>query len=354
MRDFGIESHKLNFHPDRLQRWREGKDIYPIYMEISPTNSCNHRCIFCAFDYMEYKPVFIDKTVLKRFLADSAKRGVKSIMFGGEGEPLLHKDISEFILFAKEKGLDIAVTTNGIMMDKKLASLTLDKLSWIRFSLDGSTPKTYSSIHHCPKDDFQKAISNLDNLVKLKKRGRYKTTIGVQFLLLNQNYSEAVALAKLLKKIGVDYLIVKPYSKHPFSRNRLSLKLDYKKYSYLEKELNKVSGPKFQVIFRSHTMKKASEEKPYERCLGFSFWAYVSSRGELYACSCFLGDKRFRYGNLYKDNLSTIWRSSKRKKLLRMMEKNWDISNCRVNCRMDEINRYLWDLRYPPEHVNFI
>jgi hypothetical protein len=36
------------------------------------------------------------------------------------------------------------------------------------------------------------------------------------------------------------------------------------------------------------------------------------------------------------------------------VEKKLDVSRCRVNCRMDEINRYLWDLKSPPEHVNFI
>ena len=31
-----------------------------------------------------------------------------------------------------------------------------------------------------------------------------------------------------------------------------------------------------------------------------------------------------------------------------------NICDCKVSCRMDEVNRYLWELRVPPEHVNFI
>jgi hypothetical protein len=27
---------------------------------------------------------------------------------------------------------------------------------------------------------------------------------------------------------------------------------------------------------------------------------------------------------------------------------------CRVNCRMDKINAFLWELKHPPAHANFI
>ena len=36
-----------------------------------------------------------------------------------------------------------------------------------------------------------------------------------------------------------------------------------------------------------------------------------------------------------------------------MME-SFNINNCRKACRLDEINKYLWMLKNPPEHVNFI
>jgi hypothetical protein len=37
-----------------------------------------------------------------------------------------------------------------------------------------------------------------------------------------------------------------------------------------------------------------------------------------------------------------------------MINTEFDINECRLNCRMNSINSYLWDLLHPPDHVNFI
>ncbi len=47
-----MDSHKLIYHPETVSRWLKGENIYPIEMEIGLTNACNHRCIFCAVDYI--------------------------------------------------------------------------------------------------------------------------------------------------------------------------------------------------------------------------------------------------------------------------------------------------------------
>ena len=56
MDKYRIDSHKLIYHVDRVHAWQQGENVYPIYMEISPAGTCNHRCTFCALDYMECLP----------------------------------------------------------------------------------------------------------------------------------------------------------------------------------------------------------------------------------------------------------------------------------------------------------
>ena len=38
------------YHPERVSEWLRKGDCYPIYVEIGPTNRCNHHCIFWAFN----------------------------------------------------------------------------------------------------------------------------------------------------------------------------------------------------------------------------------------------------------------------------------------------------------------
>ncbi|MBC8018528.1 MAG: radical SAM protein, partial [Verrucomicrobia bacterium] len=49
-----------------------------------------------------------------------------------------------------------------------------------------------------------------------------------------------------------------------------------------------------------------------------------------------------------------IWNGARRSSLMSAMSDGFDLAGCRTNCRMDESNRYLWELSHPAPHVNFI
>ena len=268
MDKYRIDSHKLSYHVDRLDPWLRGEDIYPIYMEISLSGVCNNRCIFCAFDYLGYKEVFLETKTLKKFIADASKKGVRSILFSGEGEPLLHPDAPAIVNYVKENGIDVAMTTNGSLLSPQVSRTMLKSLSWLRISLNAGTPQSYAQVHGAHAQGFERVLGNIKEAVLLKKKRKLNCVIGVQFLLLRQNFQDAVTLARRLRQIGVNYLIIKPYSQHPLSINRLKSSIDYRKCLDLEKRVSLFSRGDFQVIFRKHTMHKISEKKPYGKCLG--------------------------------------------------------------------------------------
>ena len=343
------------YHVSRVNDWLEGENIYPIYAEISPSGACNHRCTYCAVDFMEYQPRFLDKEILKERLSEMASLGLKSIMYAGEGEPLLHKDIGEIINYTRGVGIDVAITTNGVFLKKDIIGGTLENITWLKVSINGATKETYAETHRTNPDNFDRVIENMSYAVELRQNKGYKCALGMQIILLPENCHEAVLLAQLARDIGMDYLVIKPYSQHPLSMTTKYKDIKYSDYLHLADKLNNFNSSKFSVIFRINTMKKWDEgQRNYKHCLALPFWSYIDAGGSVWGCSAYLGEERFHYGNLYQSSFKDIWEGEARVKSIRWAENELDIHQCRVNCRMDEINRYLWDLKHPPEHVNFI
>ncbi|MDD5440513.1 MAG: radical SAM protein [Candidatus Omnitrophica bacterium] len=353
MDELRIDSHKLIYHVGRVSDWLKGKDIYPVFLDVSPTSACNHRCVFCGLDFAR-RPVFLGTGVLEKMARDAARHGVKSIMYAGEGEPLLHKDMARVIRTTKNCGIDVALNTNGALMDKKFLEKALPYLTWLRVSIDAGTAGTYKAMHRAGQMDFDRVFQNLEDAVRIKNKKQCRVTVGTQFLLLKENAPEAGILAARLAKIGVDYLIIKPYSKHPLSSNDAGTELDYTKMLAIEKKFGKYQDGTFRVIFRRQTMEKRFKDKPYLRCLGAPFWAYISATGDVYPCHTFLGVKRCSFGTLNDESFTDIWKGERRKKVMRYFRTAMDARKCRELCRLDEINRYLWQLTHPHAHVNFI
>ena len=98
MDKFLIDQHKYTLHPEHAanvvryikdpQKGINKEDFkkqHPLYIEVSPVGACNHRCTFCAVDYIGYKSEFIDMNTYKQSIASMKGKGCKSIMFAGEG-----------------------------------------------------------------------------------------------------------------------------------------------------------------------------------------------------------------------------------------------------------------------------
>jgi len=345
------DNHKLIYHPERVSQWLRNGDCYPIYIEIGPTNRCNHRCIFCALDWIDKKNQDINPDVLNRAFKEMAACGVKSIMFAGEGEPLLHPDICEFVTNAKVAGLDIAMTTNGVLFTEDKIRKCLPHLSWLRFSLDAGTADTHYRIHRGGKKDFDKILANIGKAVEIKKQDGYQVVIGVQLLIISENFDEIIPFIKLLKGIGVDNVQFKPYSQHPLSKNRYAV--DLARMDQLAEDINDYNDDSFQVIFRQKSAHRVVEEKPYNECYGQPFYALIAADGNIIPCNLYYTKSEFSYGNLNTETFSEIWQSKKRHDVIARIN-DIGIGTCRRGCRLDPANRYLYDLKHPHHHVNFI
>jgi len=349
-----LDSHKLIYHLKELNAWIRGEPIFPLYVAISPSGMCNHKCVFCVYEYIEEKPIFLEKEKTIKIIKELRNLGTKAIFFSGEGEPLLNKFLPEIVRRSKDTGIDMAINTNGIIFNKGIAEKILKNFTFVRVSLNAGKKETYASVHGTRGKDFDIVLSNLSDMVQIKIRDNLDVTIGVQFLLLNENRFEVPELAKKLRDIGVGYLSVKPFLPHPNISYRLKYTFDDPELQECLYEAEKLSSDKFSVIIRRDSFAKISK-RSYPKCLSSQFMLEIDCHGDVYPCGPFLGNKKMVYGNIYNCNtFEELWNSERCKKTIAYITNELDVSKCMPNCRNDAINRFLWELVNPPEHVNYI
>jgi radical SAM protein with 4Fe4S-binding SPASM domain len=286
--------------------------------------------------------------------------GVKSVMFGGEGEPMLHPNIASFVDAAKASGMDVAFTTNGTKMDVKFSLSCLADISWIKISCNGGTPSAYADIHKSSKKDWDNLWSNIAFAIRYRYMWDLKLKIGVQLLVLPENIRTIPSLLEKCMEVGVDYLVLKPYSHNPDSKTKLYKDLDYSPYNFylhgLKREFDKkFVSSKFEFIIRESAFKSVSTPFEYSKCRAVPyFWSYIRSNGEVYGCSTHLNNPNFSYGNINSSSFSRIWLGRARSKAKKFMTTFCLDGSCRKACRMNSTNKFLESFNNETEHRNFI
>ena len=149
-----------------------------------------------------------------------------------------------------------------------------------------------------------------------------------------------------------DYFSVKPFSQHPLGSRRPAI--DYNRFADIGRQLDRLEDESFRVIFRALSMAKVGRPKDYDTCYGTHFLSFIAANADVWECNVFAGDDRFLIGNAGREKLDVLWHGPTRKKVLDFIEKDLDVRKCRDICRMDECNKYLWRLKHPWSHDDFI
>mgnify|MGYP001605518254 CR=1 FL=1 len=350
---YKIDGSKMLHHPDRLIKWlnaggelEKQLKVYPVYIEISPVGGCNHRCTFCAVDFLGYVSANVLETSrLKDRLTEMGQKGVRSVMYAGEGEPLLHKDLAEIIAHTKNvAGIDVAITTNATPLTDRFARIALPYTSWIKASINAGSPEKYAAIHKTKPEHFELVWKNMANAVRVREElglPHDSPTLGAQMVLLPDNADTVIDFVKRAKESGLDYAVVKPYSQHKRSYTKIYEGLKYDDYMNMADELEKLDDSNFHVVFRKSAMENLhkSHSNNYTVCPSTPFmWAYLRANGDLYGCSAYWLDDRFIYGNINEQSFSEAWESDKRREAIRFVAEDLDITECRENCRMARVN----------------
>jgi len=347
-----MDGTKIMYHPRSLADWLEGKEVYPLHVDVGTSNGCNYRCRHCYLGHLGHKPSMLERETLLRLMRSFGRVGVKSIFFAGSGEPLGNKHTADAVVEAKRAGVDVSMATNGRLLDAGTADKMMPVMSWLRFSVQGGTAESYAYLHGTTKESFAITFKNLAYLCQLRDKLSLPCSVGVLTCLMPGNENEAPLIAKMAKEAGADYYTVRPPSVNPtrpldcpvWDMDSLSEQLD---------ATESLAAGRFHVIVRRNLFGD-QEAKAYRKCLGLPFLTQVDGDGGVYACGVFVGDADYCYGNLNEQSFEEIWDSPRRKMVMERITQSGDFHACDNLCRLHNINKYLWQLQNPPQHVNFI
>ncbi len=126
---------------------------------------------------------------------DFSAMGIPLILFSG-GEPLLREDIWVLARHAREKGIKMALSTNGTLITSDIARRIRESgIEYAGISLDGATPATHDRFRNSP-GAFERSIAAFSHCCEAGVR------CGVRITLTKENYRELGALVDLAKTIG--------------------------------------------------------------------------------------------------------------------------------------------------------
>ena len=130
---------------------------------ISVTDRCNFRCQYCmpeeGLDWLKREELLTFEEIIRVTKILVENYGIHSVRLTG-GEPTLRANLSDLISMLSELPIEIALTTNGITLEKNAHLLRSAGLSRINISIDSLKAEKFKEITH--RDEMRKVIAGIE------------------------------------------------------------------------------------------------------------------------------------------------------------------------------------------------
>lgn len=288
------------------------------------SNKCNFRCNHCfinAGSEIENELSSIEKyKVIDRI----HEFGGKKIVFSG-GEPLLKKEIFNYIKYAKNKGLKVGLLTNGWILDKKKIEILENEVDSLSISL--YTNDILKMNIETYKNYLEKMIEILKELTNSKIN--YKITLPVSKKNIKEiyNFLEEFIDKNIKPKICRIYVIT-PIGRAKQNEEICTEKMDFSKI--IKNLPKKVKESKLNIgIEQSSIDINNCNSNYFGNCQIIKFKnkllnnyadPHIDANGDIYLCGLLLRNKKYVIGNILNNSKEEIERNAK--EIAMMIEKN--------------------------------
>lgn len=169
-----------------------------IFWEV--TKGCNLRCIHCRATATELSSPTDLPTKTALGIIDQISAAANPILVLSGGEPLYRSDIFQLARYATDKGLRVALATNGTLVTKDVARMIVDAgVKRVSISLDGSDANTHDTFRGIP-GAFDAAVHGLRNLKALGM------SVQINMTIARHNAHQLPDVLQLARNLGADAL----------------------------------------------------------------------------------------------------------------------------------------------------
>ncbi len=368
---FIAPGEKILHHPDLVKDVLSSKPRVPRHFEFDLTYRCNLACDGCHFAYTHQnagdRSADMAPELFDKITEDMTQNDVRAMTFTGGGEPLFNPDHLDFFKQAKERGIKMAIYTNGVLLEGETAEFVARNFEWCYVSLDATTPQQYQAYKKRGAVAFERNVANIRNFTQIPNR---KATIGVGYLIGPQNSENIDDAIPWLLDLGTDMVQLRPtidtgaYQEQRSNRAMKGMAFELASpswqdhYSWIPEARQALE--KYDGTPRLETSRKKFDDlyegkRAYTTCLATSISSAIGPHGEVWLC---LNHRQITpVGDLKTESLAQIYE--------RKPVEVHDLTRCRIMCRNDQLNQALDTIaRHPEEplpnpnqniqHIDFI
>lgn len=360
------DPRKVFHHVDRVYELGTTGDTRPIHMTIGLTNYCNHKCSWCYINWHQagklsdrsgYEGEKPKKAInaswrIIEAVGEARQLGLKAVTIVGDGEPTMHNRFVDMLDALGNMGLDIGIFTNMSTHKPEVLEALVKRCFFLRCSIDAARPEIHAAMHGT--DDFDLIIANLRKVIAMRGSS---PVIGVQYVVNHHNYADLPYAAQFYRDLGVDYLTIKPAYKNELNPAHEENELDTELALKYMREAKTFETDRYKVYAKTsqfiETLEfETNDGRYYKKCLATPLSPYLDEDGSVEMCGNLKG-RGFTMGNVNQSSFQDIWSSQQRKDCVSKI----DLCKCPAGCKLDPLNKVLWDALYPDNdrvHKNFV
>lgn len=189
-------------------------DCVPPTVIVELTNVCDLSCPLCTTAMgMHRAKGFMSRDTFERILADLVAVKPKPVIsFNMSGEPLLHREVADFVDLATRQGHDTFISTNVGRLTRTLSARLIGAgLTAIHLCVDGATAEAHEAYR--VGSDFEQIRQHCADFLAVRRElGSRRPRVTIQTLLTRLSVDQSSDILAWATEIGADDVFFKTLS----------------------------------------------------------------------------------------------------------------------------------------------